>query len=751
MQSEKAQKVPNEGKIAKAKKPKMPKKGKVTTSKNQKVRGQVFKKYRALVVSIVVFLLLYIAVLGLNYLQSSYITQSAREIAIAGRQGDLIQQITKNLVDINLIAERMKAKQGKLAIEDLKSEVFKQYDQLSKATRLFDSSLNAFSTGGETLDANDQTVIINKIEVPKAQHNVNMALTIWRPFKGLIHNFTDGYDNNSLELDTIKFASDYARIYNKELLEDMNDLSAALQEKAEKQADFVKLIQLAGIATALLIFLFIVLHVLRSLLRSDRELDRARRETTDILDTVQEGLFLISPDLMLGNQHSKGLDKVLPVKDIAGKSFDTLISPFVTERDLSNTTRFIKQLFNKNVKESLIRDLNPLKCLTLRIENNAMFTERYLRFSFSRVYENKQIVKVLVSITNITESVLLQQQLEEEKEQNALFTEMLMKVLMIEPELLTSFIRNTDNITTRINEALKREGKSQAYLKGKVNEIFREIHSLKGESSALGLEHFVSIAEDAEDKLKSLREKSRLTGSDFISIAVALDNIIEVNQNLQDIQERLANFSTNTNKNKDDKPIKSADNIDSKETIAKQIKVFANSIAQRNAKQVKLHLEGFADNDLAMPVMDTVKEIAIQLIRNAIVHGIETPSVRLKRHKDEAGHIRLRLIRNADGYEFILEDDGNGIDMQALREKLRNHPKYQHVNVDTLNKSALYRGLFLSGISTASQPTEDAGRGEGMGIILDRIKSLKGKIKIVSIPGQLTRFAIKFDGNRRKQ
>ncbi len=788
------------------------KKTKAAKIESRKRRSQLFKKYRALMVSIIAFLSLYVAVLGLNYFQSFQISRSAHELAVAGRQGDLIQQITKNLIDINLIAERMEAKKGKLDIKELKSSVFKQYDQLVAATKVFDSSLNAFADGGNTLDASGHKVSIKKTNIAKAQHHIETAIKIWKPFKGLIANFSQGYRQNNLELETINFASDYARIYNKELLGDMNDLSAELQAEAEKHSANVKIVQIVGIAVALLIFMFIVFRVIGSLLRSDRELELARQETTDILDTVQEGLFLISPDYVVGDQHSKELDHILPIKNIAGKPFDELISPFVNEKDLLNTKRFINQLFNKNVKENLIKDLNPLNCLALTIEQeNAIFSERYLRFSFSRVYENKKIIKVLVSITDITNAVLLQQQLEEEREQNALFTGMLMKVLMVEPELLNSFIRNTDYITDKINNILRKDGKTQTHLKEKVNAIFREVHSLKGESSALELDSFVSLAEDTEDKLKAMRDKSKLSGNDFIPIAVSLASIIELNQNLKDIQEKLANFSNevqsaessaneahikdNTSghnaagrkhaEEEKNKPVKNADSqamqnllektikeveetetnevVDAsdepkadnlqtdkaKQAIAKQIKVFSEKIADRNGKQVDLHVEGFVDNELSMPTMDIVKEISIQFIRNAIVHGIEKSDVRMKSGKSERGNIHLQLLPKEGHYELMVEDDGNGIDLEALRDKLRTHPHYKNADVDKFGKKELYSSMFLSGVSTASASTEDAGRGEGMGIIYDRIKSLKGRVQISSTPGKMTRFVIQFTGTNR--
>ena len=63
-----------------------------------------------------------------------------------------------------------------------------------------------------------------------------------------------------------------------------------------------------------------------------------------------------------------------------------------------------------------------------------------------------------------------------------------------------------------------------------------------------------------------------------------------------------------------------------------------------------------------------------------------------------------------------------------------------------MSKQELYRSIFMSGLSTAKQESEDAGRGEGMGIVKDRIRDLPGgKIAIASLPSKFTRFVVRFN------
>ena len=167
-------------------------------------------------------------------------------------------------------------------------------------------------------------------------------------------------------------------------------------------------------------------------------------------------------------------------------------------------------------------------------------------------------------------------------------------------------------------------------------------------------------------------------------------------------------------------------------------------LAERNHKQVDFSYVGIEETK--HEETDTlIREIAVQLLRNAVVHGIETPDVRQAHRKLSAGHVRMELTETDDNqYSLVLEDDGKGIDYEAIRAKAVRIGQYTEEEAAKLGTKELLSLIFSSGFSTLDSSTEDAGRGVGLDIIKDRITALGGKIGVSTQAGAYTRFSFTF-------
>lgn len=163
-------------------------------------------------------------------------------------------------------------------------------------------------------------------------------------------------------------------------------------------------------------------------------------------------------------------------------------------------------------------------------------------------------------------------------------------------------------------------------------------------------------------------------------------------------------------------------------------------VATDLGKRAELVVVG-ASGELDRQVLDRMLPPFEHMLRNSIVHGIETPQERLAQGKPESGTIRVGLHREGAEMVIVLEDDGRGIDVNAVRERARSRGLLQAGRVLT-DEEALQL-ILEPGFSTASTVTQHAGRGVGMDVVVTEIKKLGGALFTESQPGQGVKFTIR--------
>jgi len=122
----------------------------------------------------------------------------------------------------------------------------------------------------------------------------------------------------------------------------------------------------------------------------------------------------------------------------------------------------------------------------------------------------------------------------------------------------------------------------------------------------------------------------------------------------------------------------------------------------------------------------------VHLFRNAIDHGIEDPETRFEAGKPEAGTLRCRLTREPNQFTLAVEDDGAGINEQALREAACRKGLCTPALARSWGLEAL---LFAEGLSSREQANEWSGRGLGMSLVRQETERLGGRIEVFNRPG----------------
>jgi len=167
-------------------------------------------------------------------------------------------------------------------------------------------------------------------------------------------------------------------------------------------------------------------------------------------------------------------------------------------------------------------------------------------------------------------------------------------------------------------------------------------------------------------------------------------------------------------------------------TIFNKFKRLVRDLSQNLGKSVDLVMEG-ADTELDKSVIEKLHDPLVHLIRNCIDHGIEMPEDREAHDKSRQGTIRLSAAHSGAHVVIRIDDDGAGMNSEAIRRK--GIEKGMIAHDAELSDKELYNLVLSPGFSTASQVTDVSGRGVGMDVVKQAIEALRGTIEITSRKG----------------
>ncbi|ROL65266.1 hybrid sensor histidine kinase/response regulator [Pseudomonas protegens] len=156
-------------------------------------------------------------------------------------------------------------------------------------------------------------------------------------------------------------------------------------------------------------------------------------------------------------------------------------------------------------------------------------------------------------------------------------------------------------------------------------------------------------------------------------------------------------------------------------------------------KQVRLEIEG-EKTQVDRDVLEKLEAPLTHLLRNAVDHGIELPEQRLLAGKPAEGVIRLRASHQAGLLMLELSDDGNGVDLERLRQNIVERQLSPAQTAAQLSEEELLTFLFLPGFSLRDKVTEVSGRGVGLDAVQHMVRQLRGAVVLEQTSGQGSRF-----------
>jgi two-component system chemotaxis sensor kinase CheA len=589
-----------------------------------------------------------------------------------------------------------------------------------------------------------------------SSQQIQQALALWQQYGPVVDPVVDftgqpylDSDEQGSSLSTegkthyadVKRAQLFAHENAKRLQTLLAGVATRLQLEVSTGANRLRVLLSTGVLAALVLAAAAAwLQLTRG--RSERVAREAQEQTKDILKTVKEGFFLLDADYKIGSVWSDALTRLFSRSDFAGLAFEDLLKNLVPPATLATATKYIKLLWGDRAHENLMKSINPLGQLEIHVETATGQREaRYLQFDFHRVMGAQGVKHVLVSVGDITASVMLAKELQESQENANQQVDMMLGVMHIDPVQLMSFLDATETGLQLVNAIMKEPARSDSEFRKKLDGLFRELHSIKGEASALNLMSVASRTHALEDMVGDLKKKPDLSGNDFLPIVLKLDELLAHLRSVRELGSRLSVLrdSAPPAAVEASGPAPSAGKSAADE-LSKTLQGLAERLAHDHKKKFKLLLNGI--NDIPRSYITTLKDVLIQMLRNSAVHGIETADIRRAQTKDDTGAVRIEFRKGADGFELMFEDDGAGLlpdQLKAAAIRKRIVTAEEAAAMDTRAAMAL---IFRPGFSTQEHVSMDAGRGVGMDVVAKSVYSIGGKIGVTTNPGKFTRFKV---------
>ncbi|MFT6389160.1 MAG: chemosensory pili system protein ChpA (sensor histidine kinase/response regulator) [Cellvibrionaceae bacterium] len=176
------------------------------------------------------------------------------------------------------------------------------------------------------------------------------------------------------------------------------------------------------------------------------------------------------------------------------------------------------------------------------------------------------------------------------------------------------------------------------------------------------------------------------------------------------------------------------------DTISSRLQRCVAQTCQALEKEAILNIEGgtcLVDSD----ILEKLSDPLMHMLRNALDHGIETPSVRAAKNKPPTGMISLRVTVGGQDISIKCVDDGAGLNYDKIKDKAIQSGII--TDSETISQRELAKLVLQRGFSTSQNLTQLSGRGVGMDVVYDTIRSLKGKMDIGDAPNGGCRIAFK--------
>jgi two-component system chemotaxis sensor kinase CheA len=493
------------------------------------------------------------------------------------------------------------------------------------------------------------------------------------------------------------------------------------------------------------------------------ELTVARRTASirTLLDNAKQGFMSVGPDLLIMDEYSVECTRIFK-KDIAGIPLaDVCCGEDRQEAELLES--ILREFYNEpdEWKRELIFSLLPEE---IKLRDRVVQVEfKYLTESEDSVTPAAQDGVVMVMLTDITATRRLEEQMTRERKR----LQMVVHVIT-HSEDYAQIVRSFETFCD--TELIEICG-GNLTVEEKLVSIYKSIHTFKGSFALLQFIHIVPRLHELESELTELLAKQEklsatelqqwlrnqqlnewLEDDNLLLKEILGDAMSEMGMEYevkltkaqwQHLEKELRTRLTDTEdrlwlaglKQWRFKPLKA---------LIQHYPAYLSELAERNG--LLLHPIVLRGGD--MPVdpekLGGLTQSLIHIVRNIVIHGIESPEERIEQGKDEYATVNFSVEHEDNDLVLTISDNGRGIDLDAVRERAESSGLLPpHDESMPLSNERIVELIFKDQLSTTKQATEWSGRGIGLAAVKTEVEKLGGSVRVLTVKGGGTSFIVK--------
>ncbi len=485
------------------------------------------------------------------------------------------------------------------------------------------------------------------------------------------------------------------------------------------------------------------------------ELQKKNNDIQSMLGNMHQGLFTIEANGKIHPEYSHFMEDIFETKNIVGVHYaDILFSQCDLTSDKLNQT---KESVNAIVGEDPFNfDFNS-HLLVEEYDKEIKGKTKHLSLDWSPIIQGDIVDKLMITVRDVTQ--LKQLQADAKHQQREL--DMMMQLLNISSKKYFMFEKSSAKFIEQNREGIRA---AQAPEPDTLALLFRNMHTIKGNSRTFGFTHVSTLAHDIESDYTALKNPfshKEVKAWDKTLLLAQLDGLEQVLAEYADIYRRVLGRT-----DKEDRTDGMWLDADSMMTINDSInamhKVFPEvveskilqpiqsmmleaisspfekviedivqslpSMAQQLGKaepSVQVHAKGIHIKNESHALINNVFS---HILRNSLDHGIEAPDQREQSGKQAEGHIEIEVKTERESLVLRVRDDGRGLNIDRLFEKGVETGLWERdAHPDCADIAEL---MFASGVSTKEAVTDISGRGVGMDAVRQFLVDQGGNIHL---------------------